>query len=64
MPRHVTLRHVQHEVGGNRAVSPKADPFISAKPSLTAAGRRQLAVRKAVWGQMSAIVHAVLHEQG
>jgi len=32
--------------------------------SVTAAGRRQLAVKKVEWDQMSAIMHAVLHEQG
>ena len=30
--------------------------------SLTAAGRRQLASKKAEWDQMSAIMHSVLHE--
>ena len=32
--------------------------------SVTNAGRRQLAAKKAEWDQMTTIIHSVLHEQG
>jgi DNA-binding PadR family transcriptional regulator len=32
--------------------------------AITAAGRRRLVVGKAEWERMTAIMHAVLHEQG